>query len=120
MSETIEYNGNVYEIELNYLFGDEKHGVYHCGKLLGINSDGEFCTEHDVWELCEELPASNELGSITKAPIKLEDGECYQFEYIDRGTCRGIYSKLHHAIIGSELDYVAKNCTNIRKMVVES
>lgn len=120
MSKTIEYNGNVYEIGRYYLFGDYEHGTYHYDKLLDINTEGEFETKDDFWSACQELPASRYLGTITKAPIKLEDGCAYMFDILNTPTQIGLYREFNNKLHNSVVDVGVGQCTNILKMVVES
>ena len=119
MSNTVEYKGNIYEIGKGYLFGDVISAPYFYGKLQGIESDGAFITiENSYFIFCEELPASKELGTITKAPIKLVDGAAYQFDY-HKGTFHGYFKEKTSRLYHSTGWFNISTCTNIIKLVPE-
>ena len=124
MSNTVEYKGNIYEIGKGYLFGDVISNPYFYGKLQGIESDGTFITvENSYFIFCEELPASKELGAITKAPIKLVDGAAYQFDYDDKisGMYNAVmkYQKSNNSFYFDNILFKVEYCTNIIKLVPE-
>ena len=82
MSNTVEYKGNIYEIGKYYRFSNNKS--YWTVELLDSISGGggliasNGSSQKDHYDYISEV---GEIGTITKAPIKLVDGADYQFDY---------------------------------------
>ena len=119
--ETVEYKGNVYEIGQNYLFSD-------CGedwtytKLKWVRPDNSFPFVNSsgvAYSLMKEVGASQDLGTITPAPIKMVDGNAYMFDYKDIHNRCGVYNEYHSRFIHANGYTLVSYCTNIRRMLVE-
>jgi hypothetical protein len=127
MSEikTETHLGKVYQIDQEYLFSnDGTHLVY--GRLKAVcpessypfeAHDGFFCKYIGLIQDCKDQ------GTITPAPIELDHGKAYTFDYGDWKHVIGLYSKNIRCFIALNEDdntYLASDCTNIRLMTVES
>lgn len=117
MSNTVEYKGNVYEIGKRYEFsdcGDDWYGIE-----LECFIDGQYpckstCNSYKQIRAIE--PSS--IGTITKAPVKLIDGEAYQFDY-DGSKALGYFNKEKGDFTAFNDHLAMKYCTNIVKLVPE-
>jgi hypothetical protein len=118
---TVIYDGNIYEIGKYYLFSmNSLDWIY--AKLTNINAgyDKVFCTPQEDWLYIKEVPASENMGTITPAPAELIEGRAYTFNYEGQNTDgiydaqseRFYYTKGRHLLVSS--------CTNIRLMTVEN
>ena len=126
--KTIEYKGKVYEIGKYYLFGDSEWWVTECLKLESIVDDAGdyvFKTRDDCWKLIRETPSSYSFGTITDAPVELEDGAAYTFDFNGVKGSVGVcsYEIRHNSehvmlLTAKNGDYNSEYCTNIRKMGV--
>jgi hypothetical protein len=115
---TVTHEGNVYEIGKYYLF--RMHSVtWTLGILEKINNSHTcyFCTPFKEWLYIKEIPASENIGTITPAPIELIDGNAYMFDYEGKQTI-GLYYKLNDMFYMSDFSLSVKKCTNIRPMTV--
>ena len=125
MSNTAEYEGNIYEIGKFYLFGDKVGSHYFYAGLKDIDKTCElpFVAGGDNWRVCKDI-SINEHGAITKAPIKLIDGEVYQFDYetganVNLKEVRGMYDKDGSCVWIKGNNYSIDLCTNIVKLIPE-
>ena len=93
--ETVTVKSRVYQIGGLYMFGAA--GIY---PLLGVKGDMFHFGHHPADEgssyNCEEI--SLNLGTITDAPIELEDGDMCRFEY-QNTHCMGFYSKANKSFV---------------------
>jgi hypothetical protein len=122
MSEikTVTHEGKVYQIGQDYLFSmDEINWSY--GKFIDIDGgySKPFCTSNMEWLYMKEVPASENMGTITPAPIELVDGGAYMFDY-KGASYIGIYTSPPHRFINVDGFTLSSYCTNIRLMTVES
>jgi hypothetical protein len=116
------HEGNTYEFGQDYLFSDNKvHWTY--GALTDLDSgfDRVFCTVDKEWLYIKEVPASENMGTITPAPIELVDGAAYMFDLATQWV--GFYVKERNSFFsgrssGNKLAGVSE-CKNIRRMTVE-
>jgi hypothetical protein len=126
MSEikTETHEGNIYELGQDYLFSDNKvHWTYGALTDLDGGYDRVFCTVDKEWLYIKEVPASENMGTITPAPIVFDHGKAYTFDCVDGRDVIGLYSKNIRCFIALNEDdntYLASDCTNIRLMTVES
>jgi hypothetical protein len=121
MSEikTVMHDGQVYQLRNHYLFSDT--GVsWEVDELISIDNDVEYKFEgaYASWKYCIEIP-SDEIGTITPAPIELIDGNAYIFDY-KHASYIGIYTSPPHRFILVDGFTLSSYCTNIRLMIVES
>ena len=125
--KTEECQGQVYEIGQNYLFNDGGD-YWHCLRLKRIVKG--YPTRFETWvtpnkftvfNFIKELPDFERRGTITPAPIKLDHGKAYTFDYrANRDSSIGVYSESENTFITVGNDYFVFDCTNIRLMTVES
>jgi hypothetical protein len=129
MSEikTVTHEGKVYQIGKYYLFnsgGDYWHWLKLKRLVTTIPLTFEVwvtCSKFTVFSFIKEVPASENMGTITPAPIKLIDGAAYMFDYEGRKVDRiGIYLKHDNHFVFPIGSIHTTNCTNIRLMTVES
>jgi len=125
--KTVTHNGMVYQIGAGYEFSD-LGSSWHADDLEEINfTNGvHFMTSDSAWRKCRPIRVSG-LGTITAAPIELEDGEVYQFDF-NHGNkpiteMKGIRSiaDCGSTMLGTfhgEL-YNVEYCTSIVKLVPE-
>jgi hypothetical protein len=114
---TEEYEGNVYELDKHYLFGNS-HQLH---KLLRIDKLSDFPfriidNTHENGFKSIHLVNLDE-GTITPAPIELIDGNAYMFDYESKQTI-GLYYKLNDMFYMADFSLSVKKCTNIRPMTV--
>ena len=124
MSEikTVTHEGKVYQIDQDYLFS-VRGTTWVYEKLTGIDYSysKNFCTASNEWLYIKEVPASENMGTITPAPIELVDGAAYMFDCDDHSNVIGLFIKggglflIHDGAV-----FNASACTNIRLMTVES
>ena len=118
--KTIEHKGNVYQKGTVYEFSDDDGETWCVDTLEGIypESNHPYKTRSGDYRLIRVYEAS--LGTITEAPVKLIDGECYQ--YTDRRGMewKGYFSAEHDTFCrdGLYTDSDVGDCTNIKLLVV--
>jgi hypothetical protein len=122
MSEikTVTHEGKVYQIGGVYEFSDEGKD-WAVDELLsvGVSSAYPFNARQYEWELIREVNCT--IGTITPAPIELDNGAAYMFIYHkNRKPAIGVYSKAEEKFLTVNGKYFADKCTNIRLMTVES
>ncbi len=117
--KTVTHEGKVYQIGGLYEFSDNGHKVY-IDTLADINnSDNPFVDREGFgWKLLREIQ-NPIMGTIKDAPIELEDGCVYQFDF---GGERGFAGQFigagdFHLFNGVTIE--VKGCTNIVKLVPE-
>ena len=117
--KTVTHKGQVYEIGQIYAFSDEGDlWVVDCLRVIMGNDDHPF-KARSSWKLARKALLSD-LGTITPAPIELEHGKAYTFDYrANRDSSIGVYSKMADNFITIGSNYPADICTNIRPMAVE-
>ena len=97
--ETVTVKGRVYKVNYPYLMPDGQMGY-----LTGI-VDGQFSliAAKNITDSQWEVDYLHEIfpGTITDAPIELEDGEMFLFTYED-AQCLGFYSKANDTFINYE------------------
>jgi hypothetical protein len=117
---TEEYEGNVYQIGKPYLFS--MSGItWSYDNLIDIDGgySKPFCTKSKEWRYIKEVPTSENMGTITPAPVELIDGNAYMFDY-KHASYIGIYTSPPHRFIQVDGWTLATYCSNIRPMTVES
>jgi hypothetical protein len=123
MSEikTVTHEGQVCQIGKNYLFSDNGTD-FHLAKLVGIKK-GKWpfqTNDADVFKYIHEASALKDIGTITPAPVKLDHGKAYTFDYFDNKHVVGVYDNKDDDFIGADDCFEPRDCTNIRLMTVES
>ena len=118
--KTVTHEGSVYEIGKDYLFSmNQLHWTYASLTDIDGGYDKVFCTSEKEWLYIKEVPASENIGTITPAPIELIDRNAYMFDYHEnRKAAIGVYSKIANNFITVGNNYFADKCTNIRLMTV--
>jgi hypothetical protein len=124
MSEikTVTHEGKVYQIDQDYLFS-VRGTTWVYEKLIGIDYSysKNFCTASNEWLYIKEVPASENMGTITPAPIELINGAAYMFDYDGRKIDRvGVYDEPSNRFYFPIGHSPTSSCTNIRLMTVES
>lgn len=117
MSNTVERKGEVYETGKIYEFTN--NGEFCIDILIGVraggvNKDMFIGLDDDYTEIREPLTS---LGTITKAPVKLIDGEAYQFEYNGK-VSTGCYGDSMKRLYNQDGFISASVCTNIKHLTV--
>jgi hypothetical protein len=128
MSEikTVTYEGNVYDLEGIYLANDIGSGegnLWTTIRLISINPKSTHpfrVSDREGWKYITVIRSPQTFGTITPAPIKLDHGKAYTFDYRASKDVIGIYSVCTETISSIGDDFISKNCTNIRLMTVES
>jgi len=116
--KTIEHKEKVYQAGAVYEFSED--GEEWCiDRLENINQHVPYPYETcpgDVYDFIRVCKAS--LGTITDAPVKLIDGECYQ--YTDRRGMewKGYFSAEHDTFYRAGCWSDVGDCTNIKLLVV--
>lgn len=126
MSNTVEYKGNKYEMDALYSCAE----TGRIGVLKGFESkqDHPFVMLHQERNATTSIPCiglvevPRKLGTITKAPIKLKDGEYYSFDNpdLDKGYGLGIFIGRSDVIRHCYGQCSPDSCTNIVKLVPEA
>lgn len=121
-SKTVEVDGMVYEIGALYI------GYYNQMVRLDSVSNGDFIgvdASGNKYQSNWLIPVSAssafplaKLGTITPAPVKLVDGEVYQFD-ANCCTCYGRYNAGTFITGGRSHNYIAIMCSNITRLVPE-
>jgi hypothetical protein len=120
--KTVTRDNKVYQIGQDYLFSQN-------GLLWIYNKLIEAHHSHNCFSTCDmdysyikEVPASENMGTITPAPIELIDGNVYTFDLATQWV--GFYVKERDSFFSgrSSGNKIAKapECKNIRLMTVES
>jgi hypothetical protein len=120
--KTVTHEGKVYQIGKYYLFS-VRGTTWVYEKLTGIDDSYSkpFCTAFNEWRYIKEVPGSENIGTITPAPIDLDDGKAYTFDCDNDVDVIGLFSKgCGLFVINSGAVFNACFCTNIRLMTVES
>jgi hypothetical protein len=115
---TVTHEGNAYEIGKPYLFS--MSGVtWSYDNLIDIDGgySKPFCTKSKEWHYIKEVPTSENMGTITPAPIELIDGNAYMFDY-KHVSYIGLYDQPSFRFIQANGFTLSTHCTNIRPMTV--
>ena len=119
--KTVTHEGQVYEIDQEYFFSnDGTHLVY--GRLKAICPKSSYPFEAHDGSLCKYIGLIQDcknMGTITPAPIELDHGKAYTFDYrANRDSSIGVYSKNGSYFVTIGSNYPSDDCTNIRPMAV--
>ncbi len=119
-AKTVADKGDIYQIGAVYEFSDNRERWYKCG-LVGFGCGlYPWKAEVDSYKYIRECQAP--IGTITEAPAELVDGECYQFEYLDKpfnDMYKGFYSAKERRFIFNGGFIAADSCVNIKPLTVE-
>ena len=117
------HEGNIYEFDQDYLFSNDNFNWTY-GALVDLDGgqDFVFCTFDRQWLYIKEVPASENIGTITPAPVELVDGAAYMFDWIERPMKNsvGVYDLNSQRFYFVSGHILSSYCTNIRLMTVES
>jgi len=116
--KTIEHKGKVYQKGTVYEFSDDDGETWCVEVLEDIyqESNYPYKTRSVNYRLIRASRAN--LGTITDAPVKLIDGECYQYENSSEQKGKGFFIAKHNRFAHyGGFDY-ASECTNIKLLVV--
>jgi hypothetical protein len=116
------YKGNAYQIGKDYLFSDFNVAWVH-SQLTGLasNNSSPFKAGDFSFQFIKEVPASENIGTITPAPVPLIHGKAYTFDYLDGKDVTGLYSSRDSAFLcisANKFNYRPSECKNIRPMAV--
>lgn len=122
MSNTVEYDGILGEVNCVYMLADNTHVV-----LEGADENGFEVSKIDgtgvTWYARTIYQSQLKAGTITKAPIQLENGEAYQFDYCngDSFIVNAImrYRKSTDCFYFDNTTFKREYCANIIKLVPE-
>jgi hypothetical protein len=123
MSEvkTVTHEGKVYQIGQDYLFRNNGSSLTYSKLENIIFSDAyPFKTVNCNFKYIEKVPSSKNLGTITPAPIELDNGNAYTFDYGCIGNRVGVYHKETDRFYFAMAHVPVSACTNIRLMTVGS
>jgi hypothetical protein len=118
--KTETYKGNTYQVGKDYLFSDFNVVWVH-SQLTGLasNNSSPFKAGDFSFQFIKEVPASENIGTITPAPVPLIHGKAYTFDCDNHSDVIGLFSKggglflIHDGAV-----FNACFCTNIRPMAV--
>lgn len=91
--KTVTVKGKVYQTGEWYL-NDQDEACY----LIDHSIDGFEVDINGMRYQSQELTVIESVGTITDAPIELEDGEMYSFEF-DATRCMGFFNEAHQAFV---------------------
>ena len=120
--KTVTHEGQVYQIDKPYLFLNANKR-WEFGYLTKVNSVSQFPFINHVSEDFSSIKCLPEFrsgfGTITPAPIELDHGKAYTFDYrANRDSSIGVYSKNGSYFVTIGSNYPSDDCTNIRPMAV--
>jgi len=116
--KTIKDKGNVYQVGGLYEFSDDGEHWY-VDTLEGIEQDvlcpyeTRLGDTHNFIRVCKA-----NLGTITEAPVKLKNGECYSFTDRLGNKRKGFFSARRGVFFRTEGCDAPSECTNIKLLVV--
>lgn len=117
MSNTVEYGGLIGTVNTVYMLEDNTHVV-----LEGAGENGFEVSKIDgngvTWYARTIYPSQLVAGTITKAPIKLEDCHPYSFESKSIGGGIGYYNEIRNAFDCNGSYVSREDCTNIQHLTV--
>ncbi len=120
--KTETYKGNTYQIGKDYLFSDFNVVWVHSQLTsLASNNFYPFRTGDFSFQFIKEVPASENMGTITPAPVPLIHGKAYTFNCLDGKDITGLWSHRDSAFLcisANKFNYRTTECTNIRPMAV--
>jgi hypothetical protein len=119
---TKEYQGQLYELDQGYLFSNnQKNWMFTFLINIDKTCSHAFVTSQQSFNYIKALPASEHIGTIIPAPIELDHGKAYTFDYGNRLDAVGVYDKCEKRFYHLRGMYFGfEGCTNIRLMTVES
>ena len=119
--KTVTHEGSVYEIGKDYLFSmNQLHWTYASLTDIDVGYDKVFCTSEKEWLSIKEVPASENMGTITPTPIELIDGNAYMLDYRgNRKAIVGVYNQEEESFLTRRGTLRPWNAINIRLMTVE-
>ena len=118
-----EYQGQLYQLDQGYLFSNnQKHWMFTFLIDIDKTCNQAFVTSQQSFLYIKKLPASENMGTITPAPIELVDGAAYMFDWIERPMKNsvGVYDLNSQRFYFVSGHILSSYCTNIRLMTVES
>jgi len=118
--KTINHEGKIYQVGAVYEFSDD--GKDWCvGVLEGTQPKSNypyrlfFSHGYKLIRTCEV-----KVGTITEAPVKLIDGECYQFTNTFGNERKGFFSARRGVFFRTEGCDTPSECSNIKLLTVEN
>ena len=119
--KTVTYKGQVYQIDKPYLFlGTD--GKWELGYLTKVNSASQFPFINHLTEDFSSIECVPEFrggfGTITPAPIELEQGKAYTFDYLSCTDIIGLWCASRKRFIIADGCELSTQCKNIRPMTV--
>ncbi len=123
--KTVTHEGNVYQIGAVYGFSDDGDSwlLGTLGDCTTKETNGTkypFQCEHDSnveWFRLIRLQQAP-IGTITKAPVELVDGECYQFTAPSGIVRKGYFIPVKRLFICADGNIDVDRCTNIKLLTV--
>ena len=121
--KTVTHEGTIYQIGKAYLVDDgDNNWILIVLRSVVSSSSLPFRSSLMGYRACKEAPADS-VGTITPAPIDLDHGKAYTFDYTLSGGVGvtdtiGIYDEFVGRISHLKGWNAIENCTNIRPMAV--
>ena len=119
--KTVEYDGIVGEVNCVYMLADNTHVVLEGACEYGFIVSRVDSISKDEWHVRTIHPSTLKAGTITKAPIRLDDGAAYRIDYPDANR-KGIlclYCRHENTFHNYHLKLNSDKCTNIVKLIPE-
>ncbi len=125
MTDKIEHNGKLYELNKNYASVEGMVVITHVGKRIIVNKIGDDSKRWGIDEFDQfyEIPTSS-LGKVEDAPVKLEDDCWYEvkcldgeiFSLIASGNKLYRYKHDQSGVVGYSSEYKTHRVEIIRKI----
>ena len=115
--KTIKHEGKTYQVGAAYEFSDD--GEEWCVGTLEDTYQGSaypYKTRSGGYRLIRVYETS--LGTITDAPVKLKNGECYRYTDLYGNERKGFFSARRGMFFRTEGCDAPSECTNIKLLVV--
>jgi len=116
--KTIKDKGKVYQVGGLYEYSD--YGKHWCVDALeGIQPESNYpyrTYSGHGFKLIRVCKAN--LGTITEAPVKLKNGECYRYTDLYGNERKGFFSARRGVFFRTEGCDAPSECTNIKLLVV--
>lgn len=120
MSNTVEYDGIMGEVNCVYMLADNTHVVLDNACEHGFIVSRVDSISKDEWHVRTIYPSQLKAGTITKAPIKLEDGEVYGFNVNNGARYFGEYLENRKSFFSGENKVCGETeASNIVKLIPE-
>ena len=123
-TKDIDCDGEIYQIGALYIGSCNSLIVlkeYKDGEFTGLDSSGNIYTDDFLIPVSKSSVFPDaKLGTVTKAPIVLEDGKAYQFDCNGHVDIIGVLNNDNGSFYDSNVNaYNIDYCTNIKPLTLE-